>query len=292
MRDSGEVAAAIEELRRKDQVYTQDGALWFRSTAFGDDKDRPLVKSDGELTYFAGDVAYNRQKLLRGFDVLVNVWGADHHGYVKRNEAAIEALGSDPKRLHVVLVQIVNLTRDGVPVKMGKRTGEFVALRDVLDEVGPDLARFFFLMRKSDAQLDFDLELARRQTAENPVFYVQYAHTRIAGIFRQAGERGIAAPAASAEAVAPLGNDDEIALVRILDEFPSVVEGAASTYEPHRVVFYAQKLAGEFHRFYTRNKCVSDDAELTIARLLLVGAVKQVIGRALALAGVTAPERM
>jgi arginyl-tRNA synthetase len=211
---------------------------------------------------------------------------------VKRNEAAIEALGSDPKRLHVVLVQIVNLTRDGVPVKMGKRTGEFVALRDVLDEVGPDLARFFFLMRKSDAQLDFDLELARRQTAENPVFYVQYAHTRIAGIFRQAGERGIAAPAASAETVAPLGNDDEIGLVRILDEFPSVVEGAASTYEPHRVVFYAQKLAGEFHRFYARNKCVSDDAELTIARLLLVGAVKQVIGRALALAGVTAPERM
>jgi arginyl-tRNA synthetase len=292
LRENGEVATAIEELRQKGHVYEQDGALWFRSTAFGDDKDRPLRKSDGELTYFAGDVAYNRQKLGRGFDVLVNVWGADHHGYVKRNEAAIAALGQDPKRLHVVLVQIVNLTRDGVPVKMGKRTGEFIALKDVLDEVGADLARFFFLMRKSDAQLDFDLELARRQTAENPVFYVQYAHTRIAGIFRQAAERGIAAPVAGAAAVAPLENDDEIALIRMLDEFPSVVEGAASAYEPHRVVFYAQKLAGEFHRFYTRNKCVSDDARLTTARLLLVSAVKQVIGRALALAGVSAPERM
>jgi arginyl-tRNA synthetase len=292
LREEGSVAVAIEELRRASHCYEQDGALFFRSTAFGDDKDRALVKSDGELTYFASDVAYHRAKAVQGYDALVDVWGADHHGYVKRVEAGLEALGFDAKRLHVVLVQIVNLTRDGVPVKMGKRSGEFVALRDVLDEVGPDLARFFFLMRKSDAQLDFDLELARRQTAENPVFYVQYAHTRIAGILRQAAERGIAPPAPGAEAVAALINDDEIGLIRMLDEFPSVVEGAAAAFEPHRVVFYAQKLAGEFHRFYTRNKCVSDDLRLTAARLLLVGATKQVIERALTLVGVSAPERM
>jgi arginyl-tRNA synthetase len=207
-------------------------------------------------------------------------------------EAAIEALGYESRRLKVLLVQIVNLTRDGVPVRMGKRTGEFVSLREVLEEIGPDLARFFFLMRKSDAQLDFDLELARRQSAENPVFYVQYAHTRIAGILRQAAENGIAEPLPSAEGVSRLGNDDEIALIRMLDEFPAVVEGAAAAFEPHRVVFYVQKLAGEFHRFYTRNRCVSDDRELTVARLLLVRAVKQVIGAALAMVGVSAPERM
>jgi arginyl-tRNA synthetase len=220
------------------------------------------------------------------------VWGADHHGYVKRVEAALQALGLPAERFKVVLVQIVNLTRDGEPVRMGKRTGEFIALVDVVEEVGPDLARFFFLMRKSDAQLEFDLELARRQSAENPVFYVQYAHTRIAGIFRQAAERGVTRGPAGPDAVGPLGNDDELGLIRMLDEFPSIVEGAAAALEPHRVVFYVQKLAGEFHRFYTRNKCVSDDAALTAARLLLVGAVQQVIGRALRLVGVSAPERM
>jgi arginyl-tRNA synthetase len=292
LREQGAVTQAIEELKRTGHCYEQDGALFFRSTTFGDDKDRALVKNDGELTYFASDVAYHRAKAVQRYDSLVDVWGADHHGYVKRVQAVLEALGYDARLLQVVLVQIVNLTRDGVPVKMGKRTGEFVALREVLDEVGPDLARFFFLMRKSDAQLDFDLELARRQTAENPVFYVQYAHTRIAGIFRQAAERSVATPAATRDAVSALGNDDELALIRMLDEFPSVVEAAAAAFEPHRVVFYAQKLAGEFHRFYTRNKCVSDDARLTAARLLLVGAVKQVIGRALALLGVSAPERM
>jgi len=292
LRADGMVRGAIEALRSADCLYEQDGALWFRSTTFGDDKDRALVKSDGELTYFASDVAYHRAKFLAGYDLIVDVWGADHHGYVKRVEASLAALGEGVERFRVVLVQIVNLTRDGVPVRMGKRTGEFVALRDVLDEVGPDLARFFFLMRKSDAQLDFDLELARRQSAENPVFYVQYAHTRIAGIFRQAAERGIPAPTANAETVAVLGNDDELMLIRILDEFPSVVEGAASSLEPHRVVFYAQRLAGEFHRFYTRNKCVTDDPQLTAGRLLLVGAVKQVIGRALSLVGVSAPDRM
>jgi len=292
LRDAGAVAMAIEALRAKGHLYEDDGALWFRSTTFGDDKDRTLVKSDGELTYFASDVAYHAAKFERGYDEIIDVWGADHHGYVKRVAAALEALSVDPARFHVLLVQIVNLTRDGEPVRMGKRTGEFVELREVVDDVGADLARFFFLMRKADAQLEFDLELARRQTAENPVFYVQYAHTRIAGIFRQAAEKGVPIPEPDVATAATLGNEDEMALIRLLDEFPSVVEGAATAHEPHRLVFYVQKLAGEFHRFYTRHKCVTDDAQVTAGRLLLVRAVKQVVGRALRLVGVSAPERM
>jgi len=292
LREDGTVAAGIEALRPTGKLFDEDGALWFRSTAFGDDKDRAVIKSDGSLTYFASDIAYHRDKLLRGYDQVIDVWGADHHGYVKRVGAALEALGCKAEKFRVVLVQIVNLTRDGVPVRMGKRSGEFVALSDVIEEVGADLARFFFLMRNSDAQLDFDLELARRQSAENPVFYVQYAHTRIAGIFRSAAEKGVELPEACEATVARLGNDDEIGLIRLLDEFPSVVEGAAAAYEPHRVVFYVQKLAGEFHRFYTQHKCVSDDTALTQSRLLLVATVKQVIGSALKLVGVSAPERM
>ncbi len=292
LREDGTVTASIEELRRRGHLYQQDGAWWFHATAFGDEKDRTVVKGDGELTYFASDIAYHRAKLAKGYDWVIDVWGADHHGYVKRVEAALSALGEDPLRFKVVLVQIVNLTRDGVPVRMGKRTGTFVALADVVDEVGAELARFFFLMRRSDAQLEFDLELARRQTAENPVFYIQYAHTRIAGIFRQAAERGLPTPGVTLAALAPLRNEDEIGLIKLLDEFPDVVEGAAENLEPHRVVFYAQRVAGEFHRFYTRNRCVSDDASLSGARLLLVTAVKQVIGHALRMVGVSAPEQM
>ncbi|MBI5504658.1 MAG: arginine--tRNA ligase [Deltaproteobacteria bacterium] len=292
LQSSGRVQAALDELDRNGHLYTSDGARFMRSSAFGDDKDRPVVKSDGGLTYFASDICYHREKLLAGYDRIIDVWGADHHGYIGRMRASLSALGMDPARLRVVLVQMVSLSRDGVPVRMGKRTGEFITLRDVLDEVGCDLARFFFLSRKSDAHLDFDLELARRQTAENPVFYIQYAYTRIAGIFRQAAEKGIEAPVASAEAVAALRHPDELALIRLLAEFPEIVEGTAESLEPHRVVVYAQKVAGEFHRFYAKHRCVSDDVALTGARLLLVRAVGQVIGRALALVGVGAPERM
>jgi arginyl-tRNA synthetase len=292
LRDDGTVAQGIEELRAKQRLYEKDGALWFRSTDFGDDKDRAVIKSNGDLTYFASDIAYHRGKFLEGYNQVVDVWGADHHGYIKRIDAALEALGHDPAQFKVVLVQIVNLTRDGVPVRMGKRKGEFVALRDVIDEVGPDLARFFFLMRSADAQLDFDLELARRQTAENPVFYVQYAHTRIAGIFRAAAERDIVVGEADEAMLAGLDGDDEVALIKVLAEFPDIVAAAADAYEPHRVVYYAQKLAGEFHRFYARHRCVTDDVDQTRRRLVLVGAVKQVIGRALRLVGVSAPERM
>jgi len=289
---SGLVGEAIEDLRSRGCLYEADGATWMRTTAFADDKDRAVVKSDGSLTYFASDIGYHREKLRKGFDRLINVWGADHHGYIPRTKASIQALGCDPDRLRVVLVQMVSLSRDGVPVRMGKRTGEFITLRDVLDEVGPDLARFFFLSRKSDAHLDFDLELARRQTAENPVFYVQYAHTRIAGIFRQAEEKQVVLPPATEAAVAPLAHPDEIAMIKLLADFPEVVAGAAEALEPHRVVFYAQKVAGEFHRFYSKHRFVSEDAAATAARLLLARAVGQVLGRALRLVGIAAPERM
>jgi arginyl-tRNA synthetase len=286
------VLDAIDDLRSRGCVYEQDGATWMRTTAYADDKDRPLIKSDGSLTYFAGDVCYHREKMAKKFDRLINVWGADHHGYIPRVRAGLQALGFEPGALRVVLVQMVSLSRDGVPVRMGKRTGEFITLRDVLNEVGPDLARFFFLSRKSDAHLDFDLELARRQTAENPVFYVQYAHTRIAGIFRQAEEKEIVLPEATAGAIGALAHPDEMALIKLLADFPEVVAGAAEALEPHRVVFYAQKLAGEFHRFYSKHRFVSEDAGTTAARLLLAKAVGQVLGRALKLIGIAAPERM
>ena len=292
LRETGVVQRGIEDLRSRGELYEQDGALWFRATRYGDDKDRPVVKSGGELTYFAADIGYHRDKLERGYDRIIDVWGADHHGHVKRVEAALTALGCNASALRVVLVQIVNLTRDGVPVRMGKRSGEFIALRDVIDEVGPDLARFFFLTRNTDSQLEFDLELARRQTAENPVFYIQYAHTRIAGIFRSASEKGVVMHGANPRDVSPLVEPEEIALVRSLDSFPDVVEGAAASLEPHRVVFFAQRLAGEFHRYYSRHRCVTEDEALTRARLLLVTAVQQVIRRALGLVGVSAPERM
>lgn len=292
LREKGVVERAIEDLAARGQLYEQDGALWFRSTAYGDDKDRPIRKSDGELTYFAADIGYHRDKFERGYDRVIDVWGADHHGYVKRVEAALEALGRDPAAFRVVFVQIVNITRDGVPVRMGKRSGEFVALRDIIDEVGPDLSRFFFLTRNADAQLEFDLELARRQSAENPVFYIQYAHTRIAGIFRSAAEKGVKSPSASTAGAARLVEPEEIALIRSLDAFPDVVEGAAVALEPHRIVHYAQRLAGEFHRYYSRHRCVTDEEDLTCARLLLVTAVQLVIRRALGLVGVSAPERM
>ncbi|HXC49948.1 MAG TPA: arginine--tRNA ligase [Candidatus Limnocylindrales bacterium] len=290
--ESSRVLDAIEELRSRGHVYDEGGATWMRTTAFADDKDRPVIKSDGSLTYFASDICYHREKMKKGFDRLIDVWGADHHGYISRTRASLQALGYDADRLRVVLVQMVSLSRDGQPVRMGKRSGEFITLRDVLDEVGPDLARFFFLSRRSDAHLDFDLELARRQTAENPVFYVQYAHTRIAGIFRQVAEKDLAVPDASDESVAALGHPDEIAMVKLLAEFPEIVAGAAEALEPHRVIFYAQKVAGEFHRFYSKHRFVSEDAATTGARLLLARAVGQVLGRALRLVGIAAPERM
>lgn len=293
LRDEGRVAATIDALRDRKLLYRQDGAEWFRATAYGDDKDRTVVKSDGELTYFAADMAYHRYKYERGYDRLVNVWGADHHGYVSRLKAAIQALGYDPGRLEVVLVQMVHLTRRGEPVRMGKRLGEFVTLDEVLDEVGSDAARFFFLMRKADSHLDFDLELAKEQSAENPVFYVQYAHARVASIFEQARQRGIEpAPQPREVEVSRLELPEELELIKLTAQFEEIVEESARELEPHRLVFYLLELAGEFHRYYNRHRVLSDDLALTRARLLLAKSVQSVIAGGLELLGVAAPFKM
>ena len=292
MREREEVATAMDLLRRLGVLYTQDGAEWFRSTRFGDDKDRTVIKSDGELTYFAADIAYHRNKLERKFAKLINVWGADHHGYVPRLKAAIQALGYDANALQVVLVQMVQLTRGGEPVRMGKRTGEFVALEDVLQEVGRDAARFFFLMRKSDSHLDFDLELAKKQSSENPVFYVQYAHARVASIFEQAAKSAITLGALESAPVERLELPEELELIRQMILFNEVLEESVSELEPHRMVFYLLELAGEFHRYYNRNRVVSDDVDLSRARLLLLANIQKTLRRGLEILGIDAPMKM
>ncbi|MFQ5902788.1 MAG: arginine--tRNA ligase, partial [Candidatus Binatia bacterium] len=294
LRERGEVGKTIELLRSRGLIYPEEGAEWFRATAYGDDKDRTVVKSDGELTYFASDIAYHRNKFERGFKRLVNVWGADHHGYVHRLKAAVRALGYDPQLLQVVLVQMVQLTRGGEPVRMGKRLGEFVSLREVLEEVGRDAARFFFLMRKADSHLDFDLELAKRESSENPVFYVQYAHARIASIFEQARQVGFQVDDTLLQDVKMerLAEAEEIELIKRVVQFNEVLEESVKELEPHRVVFYLLELAGEFHRYYNRFRVISDDVALARARLLLVRNVQKVIRRGLLLLGVEAPLKM
>ena len=297
------IDAAIEALREAGYVYEHEGAIWFRSTDFGDDKDRVLEKSDGEYTYFAADIAYHKDKYDRGFDRVINIWGADHHGYVKRMEAAVAALGY-PGQLDIVIGQLVNLFRNGEAVRMSKRTGEMVTFEDLLDEVGPDAARYFFLRRSTDQPLDFDIGLAKEQSAENPVYYVQYAHARICAILRKgvgadtADESvDIAATAASLiRADAPitlLDSEPELALMRKLAEFSEVVEIAARDLAPHKLTRYAEDLAATFHQFYTVCRVVDPAApELTAARLYAVDAARIALETVLSLAGVSAPQRM
>jgi arginyl-tRNA synthetase len=295
LRERNEVVETIELLRSRGLIYAQDGAEWFRSTEFGDDKDRTVIKSDGELTYFASDIAYHRNKFQRKFNKLINVWGADHHGYVPRLKAAIQGLGYDPSILQVVLVQMVQLTRGGEPVRMGKRTGEFVSLEEVLQEVGRDAARFFFLMRKSDSHLDFDLELAKRQSSDNPVFYVQYAHARVCSIFEQARKTGILAGMVRSDppvTLELLKLGEELELIRQMVQFNDVLEDSVRELEPHRMVFYLLELAGEFHRYYNRFRVISDDLGLSHARLFLVQNVQKTIRRGLEILGVEAPMKM
>jgi arginyl-tRNA synthetase len=294
MRERGEIAEAIRLLRDRGLVYSKDGAEWFQSTAFGDDKDRTVTKSDGELTYFAADIAYHRNKLERGFGKLINIWGADHHGYVPRLKASLRGLGYDDSILRVLLVQMVQLTRAGEPVRMGKRSGEFVALQEVLDEVGGDAARFFFLMRKTDSHLDFDLDLAKQQSSDNPVFYVQYAHARVASIFEQAHRNGIPWDAAEIGAIAleRLQLPEEIELIRRMAQFNDVLEECVRELEPHRMVFFLLDLAGEFHRYYNRTRILSEDRELTSARMLLAQMVQLTVRRGLTLLGIDAPTKM
>lgn len=292
MRERSEVAQAMDFLRRGGLVYSQDGAEWYKSTQFGDDKDRTVIKSDGELTYFASDIAYHRSKYERKFHKLINVWGADHHGYVARLKAAMQGFGYDPHVLKVVLVQMVQLTRKGEPVRMGKRTGEFVSLEEVLEEVGRDAARFFFLMRKSDSHLDFDLDLAKQQSSDNPVFYVQYAHARVASIFEQARKNGLELGDSRTVAVERLGLAEELELIRKMIQLNDVLEDSVRELEPHRVVFYLLDLAGEFHRYYNRHRVISEDTGLSCARLLLVANVQKTIRRGLEILGVDAPLKM
>ncbi|MCX8042875.1 MAG: arginine--tRNA ligase [Desulfobacterota bacterium] len=290
--DNGHVQELLAHFQETGLVYETEGALWFRTTQFGDEKDRVVVKEDGTTTYFASDIAYHKQKFDRGFVQAIDIWGADHHGYVPRLTAVLKALGYPENALHVILVQMVNLLRDGIPVAMSTRSGEFVTLRQVIEEVGTDAARFMFLTRRSDAQLDFDLEIAKKQNDENPVYYVQYAHARICSIIGYAAEKGIAPPSASTVSIDLLTEPEERDIIRKLAAFPEVVAGSARACEPHRISVYLMELVGQFHRYYNRYRVVTDDPALSSSRLYLMLGIRQVLRNGLQLLGVSAPEKM
>ncbi len=290
--DNGEVEKTLEYLKEKGFAYEKDGALWFKSTAFGDEKDRVLVRSNGVPTYLASDIAYHKNKYERGFDLVIDVWGADHHGYIPRMKAAVQALGRSADALQVLLIQFVTLLREGKPVSMSTRAGEFVTLADVVREVGKDAARYIFLTRKCDSHLDFDLELAKRQSEENPVYYVQYAHARVCSLFEQAKERGIEIPELEEVPLDPLKEPEEMEILRILSEAESEISIAVKDLAPHRIPYYLQKLASSFHSFYNKHPILSAPEDLRNARLALSKAVAMVIKNFLSLIGVSAPERM
>ncbi len=287
---AGAVSEAVSGLRARDQLYEADGAVYFRSESHGDEKDRVLVRSDGRTTYFAADVAYHRDKFRRSFDRMVDIWGADHHGYAPRLAAALRGLGEDAGRLEILLVQFVTLIRDGKAVQMSTRSGEFTTLREVLDEVGVDAARFFYLLRSFHSHLDFDLTLAKTQSSENPVYYIQYVHARICSIFREAAERGTGV--ADRPPLSALTLPDEVALMKKLARFPDVVAEAVRLREPHRIPFYLLELAREFHAFYHNHRFLGEAPERTQGRLALARAVRDVVATGLSLIGVSAPERM
>jgi arginyl-tRNA synthetase len=290
--EEGYVDGAIEMLKNAGYLYEQEGALWFKMAEKGDEKDRVIIKSDGEKTYFASDIAYHSQKFARKFDILIDIWGSDHHGYIPRLKASIEALGKDKESLKVILIQFVTLLRDGKPVGMSTRAGQFTTLREVMDEVGRDASRFFFLMRKSDAHLEFDLDLAKKTSNENPVYYVQYAHARIESIFRLAREEGIDLAKGSEADVSLLVLPEETELIKGILRFYTVIEGGARGLEPHRLTFYLVELVGSFHSYYNKVRVLKNQMSLTKARLLLLSVLQQVIRSGLEMLGVSAPERM
>jgi arginyl-tRNA synthetase len=288
--EQGQYDRAMSMLKGRGFTVEKEGAVWFASTALGEDKDNVLVRSDGSPTYFASDIAYHYNKFIeRGFDRVINVWGADHQGHVSRMKAVVGALGLDPERLKVIISQMVTLKRGDEVIKVSKRTGEMITLRELMDEVGVDACRFFFLSRSADSQMEFDLELAKRQSADNPVYYVQYAYARICSILRLASEKGIDY---SRGDVSLLTSDPELALIRRMLQFPEVVELASQALEPHHLPYYAQDLATTFHNFYEKCRVVSDDKKLACARLKLVEAARIALSRALALMGMSAPEQM
>lgn len=290
--DSGRVDTCIATLREKKQVYEKDGALWFKSTAFGDEKDRVVVRNNGITTYFASDIAYHQEKFERGFDRVIDVWGADHHGYIPRMKAAVAASGVNPENFQVILVQLVNLLRAGAPVAMSTRAGEFVTLQDVVNEVGSDAARFLFLTRHYDSPLDFDLEVAKQKSNDNPVYYVQYVHARIASICRKAEIDLPEGAPLDPQALAALTDPEDVQLIKQLNRYPDTVQTSARFMEPHRVTFYLMTLAGAFHSYYNRQRVLTDDPITTKGRLYLVTAVQKVIRNGLALLGVSAPDHM
>jgi arginyl-tRNA synthetase len=291
--EAGAVQRALQRLGDAGHLYEKDGATWFASSRLGDEKDRVVVRENGQMTYFASDIAYHMNKLERGFDRIINIWGADHHGYIPRVKAAIQALGADPAKLDVLLVQFAVLYRGEERVQMSTRSGEFVTLRQLRNETGKDAARFFYVMRKSDQHMDFDLKLATSQSNDNPVYYVQYAHARICSVFRQLDEKGWQRNLAEGmNHLERLVEPHELALVTTLSRYPEIVELSALQHEPHHLVHYLRDLAYEFHTYYNAHQFLVEDAALRDARLNLIGAVRQTIANGLALLDVSAPEAM
>lgn len=291
--EKGEVVQAINDLKKRGYIYEKEGATWFKSTEFGDDKDRVIIKREGDYTYFAPDIAYHRKKVEKGFDEIIDIWGADHHGYVPRMQAVIQALGYPKEHLKVLLVQMVTLLRGGKPVQMSKRAGEFITLREVMDEIGADTTKFLFLTRRADSHLEVDIEVAKAQSSENPVYYVQYAHARINSIFEKARERSwVMGHGSWADLNGELFNEEEIRIIKKLLLYPMMFRNAAIAHEPHRITFYLQEIAGMFHPYYHKHRVVSEDLEITKARLALCKAIQNVLKHGLKILGVKAPERM
>ncbi|CAM3601044.1 arginine--tRNA ligase [Cytobacillus oceanisediminis] len=288
---NGKIDTALQALKDNGHIYEEDGATWFRSTTFGDDKDRVLIKNDGSYTYLTPDIAYHKDKLERGFEKLINIWGADHHGYIPRMKAAIQALGYDREALEVEIIQLVHLYKNGEKMKMSKRTGKAVTMRDLVEEVGLDATRYFFAMRSADTHLDFDLDLAVSQSNENPVYYAQYAHARISSILRQGEEQGISADNNADFSL--IQAEKEMDVLKKIGEFPQAVAEAAQKRMPHRITNYIFELASTFHSFYNAEKVLdAENPERTKARLALIKAVQTTLKNALALIGVSAPEKM
>ncbi|MBN1405794.1 MAG: arginine--tRNA ligase [Candidatus Omnitrophica bacterium] len=289
---TGKIEKSLKTLKDKGLIYEKEGAAWFKSTEFGDDKDRVLIKSDGTYTYITPDIAYHRDKYERGFDWLIDIWGPDHHGYIPRMRAAQRALGKKDDSLSVIIIQLATIYRGSKPVRMSTRNAEYITLREVIDEVGPDVSKFFFLTRKNSSHLDFDIELAKTESPENPVYYIQYAHARICGILKRSSELNKSCAAAEKVNLELLNKNEEINLLKVLGDYPRVLQAAYETLEPYRILEYLLELSKVFHSFYTVHKVITDDAELTGARIVLINAVKTILSDALNLLGISIPEKM
>jgi len=287
LREKGKIEAAFALLKKKGFIYNDDGALWFKSTAFGDDKDRVVIKSDSSYTYLAPDIAYHQDKYKRGFKILINLWGPDHHGYINRLKAAVAALGQDPDSLHILIVQLATIFRSGKPVQMSTRRGQYITLQEVLDEVGKDASRYFFIMRKISSHLDFDLEVAKKQTPENPVYYVQYAHARIWSILRNSEVK-----LNKGADLSLLKEKEELNLIKKILQFSYILNVCLKTQDPYMLTVYLQELSETFHKFYDSHRVLTDDAKLTQARLCLIEGVRILIATGLDLLGVSTPEKM